>query len=107
MAFDATYGTYWIPYIWPIHGKRRTLLFLISIQDTQVSACLPQKIRNSTVILHCDNLAIVTIINKQTSKHPNIMQIFPPLILVLLSDNIIFKAEHIPGLTNILFDKIA
>ena len=60
-----------------------------------------------TVIFHCDNEAIVTIINKQTSKNRRIMKLLRPMVLELLKFNVVFKSEHIPGLQNNLCDALS
>ena len=53
--------------------------------------------QNRCVRFHCDNLAVVTIINKMTSKDSTIMKLVRRFVLSTLQLNIIFFAEHIPG----------
>ena len=65
------------------------------------------KLANSKVIFRCDNLAIVKIINKQSSKNPLIMKLLRPMIVIMLKSNIHFKALHINGKDNILADKLS
>ena len=62
---------------------------------------------NSVVIFHCDNLAIVNIINAQSSKNIRVMNLLRKMILIMLSFNIIFKSEDIPGKSNKLCDALS
>ena len=47
-----------------------------------------------------DNGALVSIINQQTSKHKLVKILIRDLVLISLHYNIIFRAQHIPGLNN-------
>ena len=55
---------------------------------------------NRCIVFVTDNAALVSIINKQTSKHKLVMILIPDLVLTSLRYNIIFRARHIPGLNN-------
>jgi len=63
--------------------------------------------KNSCVVFHTDNLALVAIINKQTSKHVQIMFLIRKLVLSCLRYNVHFQARHIAGTKNILADKLS
>ena len=62
---------------------------------------------NSSIVFHCDNEAIVQIINKQSSRDVQVMKLLRPMILVMLKYNITFKSVHIPGVHNILCDALS
>ena len=62
---------------------------------------------NRKVLFHCDNQAVVAIINTQTSKSNNVMILLRSLILKCLQFNIVLKAEHIPGSENALTDALS
>ena len=64
-------------------------------------------IQNSNILFYCDNSAVVSIINKQSSTDNTIMSIMRPLVLILMKDNIFLRAKHLPGIDNILADKIS
>ena len=55
---------------------------------------------NRCIVFVTDNAALVSIINKQTSKHKLVMILIRDLVLTSLRSNIIFRARHIPGLNN-------
>ena len=62
---------------------------------------------NSSVEFYCDNLAVVQIMNKQTSRSPTIMRLLRPMICTMLKFNISFKSVHIPGIYNNLCDALS
>lgn len=55
---------------------------------------------NTSIVLHSDNIAVVYVINKLTSKDSNLMKLMRRLMVTSLKYNISFHAEHIPGLLN-------
>ena len=63
--------------------------------------------KNCKVLFHCDNIAVVSIINKQTSKDQASMHLVRSLVDVCLRKNIVFKARHIPGLNNDIADSLS
>jgi len=66
-----------------------------------------QELKNSKVVFHCDNMSVVSALNKQTSRNKAIMSLLRPLVLSLLKYNIVFRAIHIPGKKNNLCDKLS
>ncbi len=64
---------------------------------------------NSRILFHCDNQAIVEVINRQSSKDKKIMSlpILRPLILALPVHNIAFRAEYIPSNSNSIADTLS
>ena len=62
---------------------------------------------NQCIALFTDNVAMVDIINKQTSKHPMIMILVCDLVLASLRHNILFRAYHVPGVDNTRADLIS
>lgn len=63
--------------------------------------------QNCRVILHSDNIAVVHVINKTTSKDPNLMTLMRRLMLLSLQHNIHFVAEHVPGVLNTAADMLS
>ena len=59
------------------------------------------KLKSSSVLFHCDNIAVVAALNKETSLNKSIMKLLRPLVLTLLKFNISLSAEHIAGTKNI------
>jgi hypothetical protein len=60
------------------------------------------KVKNKRVLFHCDNAAVVEIINKHTCKCPRVMDLVRSLVLQCMKINTEIKAKHIPGIKNII-----
>lgn len=65
------------------------------------------RLQNKCVQFHTDNMALVYIINKQTSKDPTIMKWVRQLALLTLKYIIMFQALHIKGIKNIAADQLS
>lgn len=61
-------------------------------------------VSNCSILFFSDNLAVVHIINKMSSKDSVVMSLVRRLVLACLEYNILFRAEHILGIHNILPD---
>ena len=59
------------------------------------------------IIIRSDNSAVVSIINKQSSKCPVIMRLVRFFVLQCLKFNVTFTARHIPGLENNIADSLS
>ena len=59
------------------------------------------------VIAHCDNLAVVEVINAGYCKDPQLMQLLRCLFFVLAHHKFSLKAIHIPGKLNVEADAIS
>ena len=62
---------------------------------------------NQKILFMSDNAAVVHAINKQTCKEKTLMALIRRLVLSSLSFNILFKAKHIPGKSNVLADHLS
>ena len=62
---------------------------------------------NQKVLFFSDNLPIVEIVNKQSSKDKTLMRLIRRLVVVAMKSNILFKARHIPGKHNVLADHLS
>ena len=62
---------------------------------------------NKNVLFYSDNMAVVYIINQQTSKDNMIMRLVRRLVVNCLKFNILFQAKHIPGMNNTLADYLS
>ncbi|KAK3088021.1 hypothetical protein FSP39_013582 [Pinctada imbricata] len=62
---------------------------------------------NSKVNFYSDNLAVVHIINNQTSKDKLIMRLVRRLVISVLQNNLFFRARHIPGIQNVAADMLS
>ena len=65
------------------------------------------KLANKKVLFHIDNQALVTIINKQTSKFKRVMFLLRPFIMKCMLNVILFKAVYKPTKSNSIVDSIS
>lgn len=65
------------------------------------------RLANKKVLFHIDNQALVTILNKQTSKSQGVMFLLCPFIIDCMLHNICFRVVHIPTKNNIIADSIS
>ena len=68
---------------------------------------LGERMAKNCICFHCDNEALVYALNKQTSKDPKVIFLLRKLMLMCLKNNIMFKAEHVPGKKNYLSDALS
>lgn len=66
-----------------------------------------QALANQSILFHSDNIAVVEIINKISSKDTSVMCLVRRLVLACLRHNILFQAEHIPGKINTVPDLLS
>ena len=85
---------------WP-PTTRRTNLALLEFYPIVVSTFVwGPSLANKRLLIHCDNLATVFIVNKLKSQEPNTMALVRMFALQCLNFNIWFQARHIPGSAN-------
>ena len=69
------------------------------------------RLKNKRVLFYSDNESVIHVINKQTSKHKGLLALLVclvrQLVLICLSQNIYFKARHVPGRHNVLADSLS
>lgn len=107
IGFGCVLGTQWFAQIWDgqwlsYHITVRELYPLIIAVELWGS-----QLKNKCVNFHSDNLAVVHIINKQSSKDKTIMQLVRKFVLLTLKYNILFKCSHIAGIKNIAADYLS
>ncbi len=102
-----TYGLYWVQASWPKQWEKFNIAILEIYPILLLVEMFGPRMARSEILFHCDNMAIIHILNKQTSKDKLIMAFLRTLILLLLQLNIIFQASHIPTNDNILADAIS
>lgn len=62
---------------------------------------------NKKIKFCCDNLAVVSIINKLSSKSESVMHLVRFLTILCMKLNILIKADHIPGRDNKICDALS
>lgn len=101
----------WVYYEWPVewenHDIIRDITFL-ELAPIVLSVMLwGEELSCHKVQFHTDNIALVSILNTQSSRSPRIMFLIRKLVLMLMQYNIIFKAKHISGIDNGIADALS
>jgi hypothetical protein len=115
LGYGAVFGKDWIQEAYPpswqkIFDDREIGITVLELYPILVLiATFGNRINNSTILFHSDNIGVVDIINKQSSssKKPMIMNIVRPLVLLLMEFNIQLRSTHIMGSRNTLCDLIS
>ncbi len=95
LGFGSTFGSSWVQWGWPEDWSDLNIAVLELYPILLLLQMFGQKIANSNLLLHCDNMGIVEVIDKQTSHSRQIMTLLRPLILILLKFNIRFRCQHL------------
>ncbi|KAK3103024.1 hypothetical protein FSP39_015834 [Pinctada imbricata] len=111
MGCAAIFETHWVFLPWPIEWKgedvMRDVTFLELIPIVLAFFIWGEHIKKKRILLYTDNLALVSVLNKKTSKSKRIMQLLRPLVLISMYSEIQFKAIHIEGKSNIKADALS
>lgn len=59
------------------------------------------------ILFHADNAALVSIINKRSSKDKLIMKLIRPLVLLTMRHNVQIQAMHVEGAKNSIADSLS
>ena len=70
-------------------------------------ATFAHKIRNSNINFYTDNMAVKSILNKQSSRNKTAMRIVRPLVLALVRYNIHLRMFFVPGVCNVIPDRLS
>ena len=65
------------------------------------------EVANKCVLFHTDNLGLVDVINKKTTKDNKLIVLLRELVLQCLKHNILFRAVHVPGVLNVKADALS
>ena len=101
------YKTQWFTIKWPSAWRLKNITLL---ELYPIWVCLElwgYLLRNHQIRFRSDNLAVVYIINKQSSKDPELMSMMRTIVLLVMKHNINLSAVHIPGILNTTADLLS
>ena len=107
IGYGAVFGNHWLHGIWPSEWEGFDITFLELYPIVLAAHLRGTRFSNQTVEFHTDNMALVSILNKSSSKKPHIMTLVRALVLAMLKYNFTFYAIHVPGVENILADALS
>jgi hypothetical protein len=85
------------PQSWIQTGIMTDITFLELFPVVVAVSIWGSHLANKRILFRIDNQAVVTIINKKSSKSSRVMFLVRKLVFVCLDFNILLKAQHIPG----------
>ncbi|MES9881803.1 MAG: reverse transcriptase domain-containing protein [Sedimenticola sp.] len=97
LGFGAVYGSHWLYGPFPAEWQGFNITFLELYPIVLAVNVWGSLWRNHCVRFYTDNLALVHILNKQTSKDKQIMKLVRSLVLACLHFNVLFRSSHVPG----------
>ncbi len=107
LGFGGTFGSSWVQGVWPEDWSGLNIGVLELYPILLLLQMFGQKMANSDLLVDCDNMGIVEVINKQTSRSRQIMTLLRPLILILLKFNIRFRCQHLMSAENNIAEAIS
>ena len=106
IGFGIYFQKNWIAQTWPndMITSRRNITFLELYPIALAVYIWGPILANKRIIFHCDNLAVVNILSRQTSKDKDCMILVRYLVLTCLKFNILLKASHLFSSENYIAD---
>ena len=107
IGYGAVCDSQWFYGVWPESWRHYniTALELYPIVAAVVTWGVSWK--NRSICFYTDNEALVSVINRQTSREKTVMTLLRKLVLRCLFFNILFTAKHVAGRDNSLADKLS
>ncbi len=109
IGFGGFYNGWWFQGKWPSQqfASDHSIAWLEMFPIVVAVALWGNMLKGKRIVLRCDNEAVVTIINKQSSKCSQIMKLVRFLVLQCLKHNVQFYARHVPGKENNVADSLS
>ena len=107
LGFGAMLGRNWTQGLWPPNAPELHITILELYPIYLAVELWGDILRNKALLVFSDNMAVVHILNKSSSKDKTIMKLVRKLVLKCLHLNLYIKARHIPGKQNCLADYLS
>ncbi|MES9880226.1 MAG: reverse transcriptase domain-containing protein [Sedimenticola sp.] len=110
-GFGAYFQGHWFTGMWPDswHDKGYTTdIAMLELFPIFISLVVwGEQLRNKKIVFHCDNMAVVYILNTMSAKSELVMYIVRKLALFAFHSNIVVKAVHVEGIRNVICDALS
>jgi hypothetical protein len=106
-AFAAVLGSRWLQGSFPTSWAKVNIAVKELLPIVLAVKKWGADFANSRVLFLTDNESIMYVINDQSSKNKQIMQLVRQLVVAAMSFNIHFRAQHIAGKLNVIPDLIS
>ena len=106
-GYSAIFQSHWFYGAWSKTYSEMNITFKEMFPIVLAFEVWGVSLANKCISLHSDNMAVVHILNKQTSKDKNIMFLVRRFVLSCMQHNILTRAVHIPGKLNTSADLLS
>ena len=108
IGFGGYYRGRWFQGRWPNEEVKTLSIAWLEFFPIVVAVTVwGEGLKGKRIILRSDNQAVISILNRQTSKCPRIMRLVRFFVLQCLKLNIAFYAKHIAGKENNIADALS
>ena len=111
LGCGALFGYKWSVFKWPCTWQKMPIMkditFLELVPILLAVLTWRLEFRRKKIVFNVDNEALVTILNKKTSKSTRVMSLLRPLLICCMNNNIQFKAVHVAGVQNSAADALS
>ena len=107
VEFGCILGNSWTYGTWPATWKKFNIAVREFFPIVLAVHLWGTQLKDMNVTFFCDNLAVVEILKKQTSRDPGLMRLFRQLVVFAMRNNLMFSAQHIKGTSNIAADDLS
>ena len=103
----ACWGSKWLQYPWPSEAIGLSIAVKELVPILMAGMLWGDTWRNKRVLVHCDNQAVVEVVNSGSSKDPGLAQLLRCLFFIIAEFQLSLQATHIMGLNNVQADAIS
>ena len=109
IGFGGFFDGSWFQGKWPDEqfSKSHSIAWLEFFPIIVAVVLWGHSLQGKRIVLRCDNEAVVAIINKQSSKCPQIMRLLRFFVLQCLKNSVVFSARHVAGRNNDVADALS
>ena len=107
LGYGTVLGSHWLYGQWPSNWLGHNIIVLEMFPIVVSLSIWASELANKCVLFHTDNLGLVDVINKKTTKDNKLIVLLRELVLQCLKHNILFRAVHVPGVLNVKADALS
>ena len=96
----AWWGPSWFQYRWPVGWEHRSIAVKELLPIVMACTIWGRSWSQQSVLVHCDNQAVVDVVNAGRCKDPQLMQLLRGLFFVVAHFQVSVRAVHIAGHLN-------
>ena len=107
LGYGAVFGSQWFSAAWNSEWRGQSIELLEFYPICLAVELWGSHLADRCVAFYTDNKGLVSVINNQTSRSPQVMFLMRRLVLVCLQYNILFQARHVSGVDNTWADMLS